>query len=216
MSTSQFQDVSTVVSILPYLVNIDLPTVFPGRYTLEGNSEGKFTFVHIRRGRTDRYLGGPTNNGVVSLPILSEEIADAIVKDHIRANICVVPGIAEPGIFALPGASNDQVIAQCQQLSIARAKQKQWYIKLVEQADSDWKRTGNTRAVGRLAREAAQRLGLQKEWNTEENVHQQEINKCPICTSLINPTAIICMTCKYILNKPEYDKIKANFAISEK
>ena len=195
---------------------VDFPTVFPGRYVLDANDENKFSFVHVTRGRTDRYLGGPTNNGVVSLPILSEEIADSIVKDHIRANISVVTGVAEPGIFNLPNQVEPSEIAVNRKLFEARQRQKQWFIKIVEQAESDWKRTGNTRAVGLLARIAAKRLGLQYEWTTEENVREQEINKCPVCTGLVNPNAIVCMTCKYILNKVEYEKIKNNFATAEK
>jgi hypothetical protein len=216
MSEQGYRDISTVVSILPYRVNVDFPTVFPGRYTLEPSEENKFSFVHVTRGRTDRYLGGPTNKGVVSLPILSEQIADAIVKDHIRANICVVPNFAEPGIFNLPNQANEQDISKSEKLINARIRQKQWFIKLVEQAESDWKRTGNTRAVGLLARIAAKRLGLQFDWTTEENVREQEINKCPVCMAIVSPVAVICMTCKYILDNKRYEALKNNFVTSEK
>ena len=207
-----FRDISTVVSILPYRVPVEIITVFPGTYQLDAAAPDSFSYIHVTRGRTDRYVGGPANNGLISLPILSEEIAQAIAKDHIRASICVVTGVAEPGIFALPNQQQPEDIRKSEQLKIAQYKQKQWFIKLVEQAESDWKRTGNTRAVGMLARIAAKRLGLQFDWTTEENVREQEINKCPMCTSIVSPNAIICMTCKYILNPNEFNKFKNNFA----
>jgi len=212
MSEQGFRDITTVVSILPYRLPIEKITVFPGVYTLEAAEEGKFTYIHVTRARTDRYLGGPSNNGMVSLPILSEEVADSIVKDHIRACISVVPGHAEPGLFSLPNQIEPPVIAVSEKLIIARQRQKQWFIQIVEQAESDWKRTGSARAVGQLARVAAKRLGLQFDWTTEENVREQEINKCPVCMAIVNPTAIVCMNCKYILNNEKYDKLKNNFA----
>lgn len=216
MSEQGYKDISTVISILPYRLNLNATTVFPSDYVLEANENDKFTYAHITRARTDRYLGGPTNNGVVSIPILSEEIADSFVKDHIRASVCVVPGFAEPGIFYLPEKVDAPLILINSKLMEVRAKQKQWYIKLVEQAESDYKRTGNVRAVGLLARIAARRLSLQYEWTTEENVRQEEINKCPVCTSIVNPNAVVCMTCKYVLDRKRYEIIKNDFATSER
>ena len=212
MSTEQYRDITTVVSIVPYRVSIDLPTVYPGRYELPEPAADSFSHVHIRRGRTDRYVGGPVNNGVVSLPLLSEEIAEAIVKDHIRANICVVVGIAEPGLFVIPGMVSEPAIKVSQQLSKAREKQKNWFTELVKQADSDFQRTHSTKAVGRLAKKAANFLNLRREWNVEGQVEESEVIKCPMCMALVSPHAIVCMTCKFILKKEEYEKAKANFA----
>lgn len=202
------RDIVTVVSIMPYDYYAYLPTVYPGTYTFPAVKDGDLTFNYIRNARTDIYID--SDRGMIQRPILSDAVARSIVNDHLASSILRDQGVAEPGIFWLEGKKSKAEIFKTPELEHAREKQKKWFIKLVEQADIDWNKTGNARAIGMVARHAARVLQITREWDIEQIV--QNIHNCPMCQTIVSPLAVICSNCKFILNKEVYERNKAMFA----
>lgn len=128
-------------------------------------------------------------------------MAESIISDKVNALLGAEPGVCGPGLFFVPGELTEAVIKKDYktQLDQAAARQKLWYMKLIEMADSLWARTnGNPLAIPDDARFAARALSLDKPWIKDFQLVQNV--PCIACGALRNPAYPICPSCKMVVD----------------
>jgi hypothetical protein len=201
-------DVSTVISLLPVLVDESKPGLLPGQYIIPAVADPlhDVEVLHIYRARFPVYLD--ENRPALIVPAPSDTVADSFCRDYKTSMSEYQPGIAEPGLFWVRGKISRQEVKTllAKELEEARAMQIAWFKKLVEAADDDWGKYHIRRMISTIQRLAASILKLEKEWNQEREV---AINlmmvPCKFCRADVHPEAIICQYCRGILNMARYD-----------
>jgi hypothetical protein len=206
---------STVVSIVP--INIKIQKV--GLYGCPDSIEKADPFhpktLIVGDCWHEIYIG--VERGRLKVTDLSADVARAIVNDFIRAQICTSDG-AEPGIFCIPNRVVEDVkileTEFSQELKNARFTQDKWEINLIKMADDDWSKSGHShRAISNLQRDIAKRRRMDKEWLfVPEGEMAHGMIKCIACKTPVEKDAIICATCKTVLQPEEYKKLQSTAA----
>lgn len=199
-------DKCTLISVVPFLINEFKPGIYPGRFIVNPCTDPKQPqFLNI--GMSVYFI--KQFNGDAELPDLvikttSKEIAKSVVNDYMLAQMDVTEE-CRPGLVWLSGeVTKQEFLTEHVSLygHMIRA-QNNWYGKLVQRADNDWNRYRNSKVVSDNQRFAARALGLEREYLMPDNT---EIPiKCPSCFSQILPQAVVCSTCRFILNKKAYN-----------
>ena len=196
----------TVASQVPFAIpNVHKPGLVPAYFDIP-SAEKELVLFHVPEGFRGQYL--VDQDKWMSLPVPSETIAKSLVFDYIMEQICVIPGIAEPAIFWVPGDYSEVADFKkkfAPQLVEAKQHQREWFLRLVQVADDDFKRTGQSRSVTDLQRYAARELGLTREWISND---PGMITRCKSCYSLVSTEAAVCFACKAILNPAKYAEFK--------
>ena len=196
----------TVVSLVPFAIpNIHKPGLVPAYFNIP-SAEKAPVFFPVADGARGQYL--VDQDKWISITVPAETISKALVFDYIMEQICVVPNDAEPAIFWVPGEYKDVAAIEKQfpgQIDKAKARQREWFLRLVQIADDDFKRTGQSRSVTDLQRYAARELGLTREWITND---PGMITRCKSCYSLVSTEAAVCFACKAVLNAEKYAQFK--------
>ena len=83
-------------------------------------------------------------------------------------------------------------------------------MELVRQADIDYAQIKSPGVVSELQRKAAKALNLRnKPWDINSEV--ENVMACPMCQAIVNPKAIICSSCNYVINKDLWELNKDRF-----
>lgn len=196
-------DKSTVVSIFPQDIEVRKATIQPSDYKiLAGTFDNPAVLVVESASWWRRAVDMPSTE----IPTGSMQVAKSIAEDYVAAMIESEPGIAEIGLFWVPGNNTASEVKTkfASKLEHARAKQNAWFANLVKRADIDWSRTGgNPMVVTALSKLAAEHLQLKdKPWMKDFNT--MSMVNCPACGVLKNPAFPICANCK--TNIPEWEK----------
>ncbi|HYV51988.1 MAG TPA: zinc ribbon domain-containing protein [Candidatus Eisenbacteria bacterium] len=200
-------DKSTVVSILPMLIDEVKQTITPGRFIIRPGSFEKPAILVVNQSSWFRDVD--PEQPLIEITNSSIQVADSIVKDFCNGLIgCDMAG-AMPGLFYVMGAKTVDVIKKEHQkeLEVAQEKQKNWYKELITIADIDWARTGgNPISISNLSRMAAQDLGMkEKPWMRDYST--MEMVNCPACGNLVRPGFPVCANCKTIVDHALYAKM---------
>lgn len=199
---------STVVSVAPFPLNERKHTVIPSDFSIPPAAyPNGIEILIVSPAITMLYLDA--DRGSTKVPIDSWELANSIVNDYVKTVLSYRPG-AGPGFFALEGDYTIPQVEQEQRAKLvgARDSQKRWFQNLVRLADDDWAKYRQHRSISEVQRIAAKSLSLQREWIT--SIPEKE-NLCPVCRDLVDPLAIMCKNCKFIINEVEYRKVKDRF-----
>jgi len=212
--------ICTVVSCLPFVVNKNIPHCYPGNFRIPEVKDvwKDIELLHVGSTMCQYYVGGEAgdrNDGWIKKTIPSEELAQAICMDEVASCIDITLGIAQPAIFWLHNklTPEEVILKHYDKIKEVREQQKRWFIELVRQADIDFGKIKSPGAVSELQRKAAKFLNLRKEWDIDVQV--ENIMACPSCNEIVNPAAIMCKNCKYILNESVYKTMKDRFATPE-
>lgn len=197
---------ATVVSLLPLDVKCRKP-VHPGWFSLPAPEAGKFSQLHIPEAWKFVYMH---EGRYIRVPVSTLEVAGAICRDYIMNSIARTDE-AYPGLFSVPGEHSDEELLIEYPTEFQQAKEAQdlWFLRLVEIADVDWERTGERRAIADIQKIAARELGFSdREWLI---TIPGRVNSCPACKTQVIPGAIICATCRAVLDPEAYSEMQ--FAI---
>lgn len=214
------QDKSTVVSILPKIINEYKPTIFPSRFIIPAAKLDDFEILVIEP--ASWYLAN-VNEGMAptEIQVNSAQLAKSIVTDYCNGIfLCNMRDIM-PGLFWVLGAHNrisvltstDEHGKTFQELiKEEREKQKRWYMANVQVADSLWARSnGNPLAISDDARLAAEVLQLKdKPWMQDQQTVQM-VN-CRACGELINKSFPVCKHCHAIVDTAKAKELNIEFA----
>lgn len=200
---------ATVISVCPFEINERKTGLMPSEFKIPAAPFGEvstlvlddaFFFVYIDESR-----------GHIRSITPALRLARSIVEDYCQAQLSRAPG-AEPGLFCVPGAYDAKTATAKFQAEIleVRAQHKNWCERLVAIADDSWNANQKRSSVSERSRDAARWLGIDRPWLTvapikEENIVQYKA--CPVCFENVHPQAIVCRSCKAVLDKEKYEKI---------
>jgi len=212
-----YEDVSTVISLLPIPLRENKPGLLPPAYELPAveNPLEEITTLLVARARFPVYIDEHRPSIIVPEP--SDRVAEAICRDYRVSVAYVEPGIAEPGLFWLKDQHESKDILSGKdaiawsELQRYRKMQLQWFKALVSEADEYWSKIRSRRTISDLQRKACKFLGLSREWNLDTEV-AESMSVCKFCFAQVHPNAIVCHACRGILNMERY---KSDFKPAE-
>lgn len=190
----------TIVSIYPREIVENKPGVYPSFFTVPAGSFDKPSYFYVEDGV--QYVTIPLKSErdpgrTIKMIVPADEIAKSIVEDYCNSLLGSGNG-ARPGLKWFPAPITD---AGKKVLEEMRQAQNNWYANLVKIADDDWFKFHNHRTISDLQIMAAKTLGLEKEWAIEP----QAPKLCPVCFTSVHDKAIICPSCKVVMD-PEAAK----------
>jgi hypothetical protein len=198
-------DKATVVSIYPEEVIETKPTLQPNTFVVPGGTIDEPGILVI--GTCCWWKNTDLDHPPLEMIQPSVLVADSIVKDWMNGLLGCEIGVAQPGLFFIPGEHNQlEILAQCEeQLRTANERQRRWYQALVSMADTMWSRTnGNPLAISDGMRLAAQELGMKdKPWLADYNT--MEMVACTACGQMRNGAFPVCPNCRTIIDKAAYE-----------
>lgn len=223
MSSSPLRsnDISTVISMLPYPLMESKPGLVPGVFKIPFAEPGDFQLLVVERCTHPVYLD--ENRPRLIVPDPSDLVARSIVNDHKIAMICYENEIAEPGIDWVSGEyKNDKngkasvKLANPELFKRMETLQLTWYERLLKMADDDWSQYRRHKLITELQRTAATVLGqTNREWMLKDRI-EEALSKCKFCFAQIHPLACLCPSCHGILDMDRYKKEYLNSGMIEK
>lgn len=208
-------DKCTIVSVYPREIIDYKPTAFPQTHRIEGAADNDFSILVVEQ--ASWYKEMEENQPFLEIPIPSTEVARAFIEDYVNALPEYVPGVAAPGIFFVLGAYDKISIKKTEdfdkKLAAARARQNDWFMRIVQMSDKDWARTnGNPRSISDISRMAAEKLGLKdKAWM--QDFAMAALTNCPACGFRVNPAFPVCSNCRAIVNPEKAKELNIKFAV---
>lgn len=202
---------ATIVSVYPFPVVEKAPGLIPGEYLIPSAPIGGIGILVVDDAFSDIYTGGTPPQIRVRKP--AEEVASAIVNSCIQNAFLYTPD-AHMGIMVIEGgdASKRDIEKEHEkEIRNLRKIQHAWFIKLVKQADDDWNQYHKHGMISDLQRYAAKTLDLKKEWSTITK--EEDFPSCPACKEPVHPEAIVCKSCKAILDKEKYKNFQLPSAV---
>lgn len=197
------QDCSTIVSIVPVIIDDSKPGLIPSQYIIPAVKDptNDFEILNIFRARFPVYLD--ENRPALVVPAPSDTVAESICRDYKVAVSYYEPGVAEPGLFWLRGYMSKETVAMSHSDELAEARRLQiaWFKRLVEVAEDDWSRYHLRRVISTIQRIAANFLGHEAEWtNIKDPIAAPRMVLCKFCKAEIHPDSVICRYCTGVLN----------------
>lgn len=207
---------ATIVTLLPYMIIERKPGLIPGQFEIPKAAINDFEVLVIKDSFHYVYLDSDRGSIPAIDPAL--KVAQSIVYDYVSCQLLREEG-AEPGLFCVPGklSKNEVKMQYGPWLEEAKARQRNWYKKLVALADDDWAMNRKRKGISDLSRHAATALLLDREWLKiveEERPVQVAAVECPACFSAVRQEAMICAACKTILKPKEWNELQAKQVIA--
>lgn len=194
-------DSASLISIVPCAIREQKP-ILPSEFFLEKGSFDNPTILHIGKGINDIYVGegrgqaGPERS-VIRVPVEADVIAAAVVTDWTEVQYGVILPDAIPGFFWMPGHVKAERIEA--ELKAANARQMLWFKNLVALADDDWQKYHQHKTISDIQRYACGALKLDRPWQLDKEI-VTALSECPSCFEKVNPKAIVCAHCQFVLD----------------
>lgn len=204
---------ATVVSIYPFELKELKPGLNPGFFQIPAcESYDNPILFFVGPSTYNVYLGEKRNFPVeVEAIKMARSIVNDVITSHIEYK---ADEGAHAGLMAIEGEISEQILkvkykGQLQELKDAQTK---WFKRLVVLADNDWEKYHTHVSISDLQRKAVQMLNLSRPYM---DVIKSDIPMiCPVCQDLIPVGAIVCKTCKAVLDPVKYKEFQ--FAASAK
>jgi len=198
-------DQATLVSIVPVAINENKP-ILPATFYLESASVDKPATLLVGKAVNDIYVGegrghyGP-DRSVIRVPVEADVVAAAVVKDWIEAQYGITLPDSVPGFFWVPGHVTPAAIPD--ELAGAAHRQQNWFRALVKLADDDWNKYRQHKTISDIQRYACSFLKLERPWLLDAEI-TAALSECPSCFEKVNPRAIVCSHCRFVLDEARY------------
>ena len=199
-----FEDITTVVSILPIEVKEVKPALYPGIFIIPPGSFKKPSILHVG---TAKFFVPLLADHTLAIDNTSVQNARALITDFIDSQLNIDTD-QRPGLGMLQGkVSVAEVMTKHTDLLLElRRVQDNWYKALVQLARADWDKYQRPQFISNIQRIAAAELGLQDEPWLANAIQRQE--QCPVCRTVVIPDAIVCSTCRAVLNPEKYKDLQ--------
>lgn len=212
----------TIVSTLPFILTERKPGQIPHLYEIaSAPTKDTLGITHIGDAWFPELVPFADEKAPPRrIPISAEGVAEGIVNDYIGASLAVQYDILDngsrrlPGIFWVNGVKNGTQILETELIKVKQARLNTiaWFEALTKLADDAWQKFHQHIFISDLQRKACTYLGFKgREWNVDVVEQLASVASCPSCFSQVNKEAVICLNCKYILNKTKYNEMKDNF-----
>jgi hypothetical protein len=203
-------DKTTIVSAMPKVLHETNVTIFPGIFNIPPAKDGDIEILVV--GASSWFKQTRADEPSIEVIVPSIEVARSVVEDYVNSIMGVTEG-AKPALFYVPGEFTKVEVKTKfdKEIKEALAKQHQWFLNMIEIADTLWVATGGKpNAISADSRMAAEKLNLQKEWM--KDIRAAELVRCTACGSLVNPEYPVCPTCKAIRDPEKAKKLGLSFA----
>lgn len=200
-------DKATIVSIFPKDVKQINPTIQPGYFHIPAGSYENPSIIVV--GPSSWWREIDEEQPLLEIPNSAIQVADSIVKDYCNGLLGYSNGVAQPGMFYVPGEYNLKGIKEnfMGLLIKAKSQQDEYWKSLVRLADALWARTnGNPLCIADDMRTAAKELNLQnKDWMADFSA--MSMVSCPACGTMVRPGFPVCPNCKNIVDKTRAEEL---------
>lgn len=201
-------DKCTIVSIYPKKIHEVKHTIQPGTFDIEVGSYEKPALLVV--GSSSWWMDKDLDQPLIEIPNSSIQVADSIIVDYAVGLFGCNMGDAMPGLFYIPGSKNLEQIKKDHRVELdsAQAKQKNWYMNLVQGGDVLWARSnGNPLSISNDMRLAAQELGLKdKPWLKDFSTIL--LVDCKFCGFRVKPGFPVCSNCNHVVDQALYDSMQ--------
>jgi hypothetical protein len=199
----------TVVSLYPLPIDEYKPGLYPGHFHFDGAKDGDLSLLVLED--SCYWVHFPDEERPsIKMNVPSKEVAASLINDFVNNlyGVNLVTG-SMPGLFQVDGQFTKDEIQKkfTAELQAARVRQVKWYTRVVELADSDWVASGNKpTAISSVHRLACQALGFDRPWLVI--MDEAGPKYCPVCRTKVHPTAIVCSSCRAVLDEKRYATVK--------
>lgn len=204
--------VATIVSGAPFLICETHPQCVPYEIRIPPAKfmEGGLSTLVIEDGYHGLYID--EKRGFMDIPDEGMALANRTVTDILSSQFLFDPD-AQPAVFWVPGALTEAEvkIKHPEKVKAALDRQHKWFEVIVRRADAAYNKNHNMAEISDLHRNAAQFLGLERDWVDRS---PGSMIPCPACYTMVRKVAAICYACRAIVNEDAYSKIR--FAGQEK
>lgn len=198
---------ATLISICPFPIAEFKPGIYPGFFEIPGSKNEVPEVLVIG---DSIYHVEINENNTITVRCSADTLAQSIVSDYVISNIAYSEeNEACPGVSWVEGehTSTSILTKYSDLISQLRVRQRNWFVELVKMADDDWEKTRQHKFISDTQRYAAKSMKLQRPWIiTAEN--SAGFMKCLACQTLISTEAIICPSCRFIVDNEKYSKLK--------
>lgn len=213
---NQFMDdlltssVATIVSVCNYPIREVKVGISPNVFAIPAAPFGGVSVLHVEDGTFFIYVD--SNRGSIRSITPSLRFAKSIVEDYCNAQL-LKNSDQGPGLFYVPGALTAKEVEEKygNLVKEARAQHTLWAKALIALADDNWNVNQKRSAVSDRSRDAANFLKLERPWISVipviAPVENIVFKSCPVCYENVHPEAIVCRSCKSVLNKKKYDEL---------
>lgn len=193
---------ATIVSIVPIKIVIPAPHINPSFYTVPAAKIGEVQVLVIGEVTYPIYMGEGRS-------IVNKELAYTTAEQLMNQYVSAQLGLGDncrPGIFIVPGSfTASEIKTQFpKELETANTQQRNWFAKLVNEGDDCWNKFHRSAAISELQRKACTWLGIEREWNIDVAA---VVQKCPACKGNLPDGAIVCGSCRTIINAKAYKEL---------
>jgi len=201
---------ATLVSVLPFSLNERKPGLYPGEFFIEAVHDPMTEFRLLAVGESCYYVPLALERPSYQVRIPAIGVAASIVNDYVNS-VPLTSDEAHPGLFAVNENLHEKDVEEKygDTLEEVRNKQLRWFEALVKMAADDYQKYRTHSVITDIQRVAARILNVNTEWS--KDFVKQAMGNCPACRALVDPVAIICPNCKFVINKEEYAKLKGQF-----
>ena len=204
-------DKSTVVSILPKVINERKATIQPGFFHIDAGSLENPAILVV--GPSSWWREVDEHQPLLEIPVSSIQIADSIVRDYANGLLACNMADQMPGMFYVPGEYTVERVKKEHGplLQQANIRQRSWYKELIRIADILWSRSnGNPLSISEDARLACAELNISnKPWLSDKQ--SMELIRCVACGSLRNPAFPVCQSCHAVVDKKKAEELGLTF-----
>ncbi len=205
---------ATVCSLLPYQVRETKPGLIPDEYIIPKSDGLTPAVLVVEDAGMPVYRGGemPPFRAIET----AEKLAEGIAKCYNESQFGYEEG-CHSALFSVPGEFNSgkEILTRFpEKVKAAREIQNRWFMRLIQMADDDWGRNHRHKTITDIQRFAARMMGkTDKPWYVSPE--PVPMMKCPACSTLVESEAIVCKTCRAILNPEEAKKKGISFVSAQ-
>jgi len=194
---------STVISFVPFEIFEEKPGIYPGTFRVPASDGKTPQLLVVGESVTYVYVPGSEPPRSLEVKTPSYEIARSIVQDYHDAQLGVNLERG-PALFWTFGVLTPREVPLklATETKVALQRQQGWLQQLVMLADDDWEKIRQHLAITDMQRFAARALGLERPWLIPPR--PAEVKACPACGTSVIPDAVICATCKCVVDSEKY------------
>lgn len=199
-------DKCTVFNLLPQVIEVNNPTLQPGRFRIEPGSIDSPSRLVV--GASSWWRDFDPEQPLLEIPVGAPLVAASIVEDYVQGMFGCDMGEKRPGLFYVVGDVSVSELKSKHKAVYEQAvtRQKNWYNELISRADIQWARTnGNPLSISYHSRLASKEMQVERAWAGESS--KLDLTPCPACGNLRNAAFPVCTSCKTIVDVAKYKSL---------